>query len=126
MLVICCHYGQKEPLMNKYSQYKKRRAHPNTYLIANLLLCILLSIPIVAMIWLSIPVWWFVKVIITALAIILIMSMEHWYLTGLVGFFVEHFFADKSLTEKPPDNSGSKSGQYRNKSKVAMRRPPVD
>jgi hypothetical protein len=84
--------------MRKNSQRKV--AHPNTYLIGNILLLLTLWLATTSLIWSILPIWWGFRLVLALIVLIVLAYLEHHYLTGIVGRFVERFFPDEATTDQ--------------------------
>jgi hypothetical protein len=84
------------------SSVNRKVAHPDTYLIANLLLLFALWVAFMRLLWSARarPIWWGWRIVLSALMLVVLAYIEHRYLTIIVGWLVEQLFPDEAATAR--------------------------
>lgn len=79
---------------------KKRKmfAHPNTYLIGNLLLIFSFWVGPAWLVWMYIP-WIWMRIVCWIVIYLVAATIEHDYCTGFVGNVAERFFPNEAETQ---------------------------
>ena len=84
---------------------QRKPAHPNTYLIGNLVLVFLSWLLIGSLIWYLLPIGWLFRLLLVVVALFVVAYVEHQCCTGLIGSLVERLFPDEETTAQYRRNS---------------------